>query len=111
MKTIMTFENFNNSVDPDIAEELKSCTSMEELDKKIDQYNLNKGDLMKIAYDNDTRNVDSAIPQGLWAKLEEFGGTYWFVMDYKSNTVGGQLVHLGEKILGQETDWNEKLRQ
>jgi len=111
MKNIMTFENFNNSVDPDIAEELKSCTSMEELDKKIDQYRLNKGELMKIAYDNDTRNVDSALPQGLWDKLEKFGGTYWFVMDYKSNTVGGQLVHLGEKILGKETDWNEKLRQ
>ena len=110
MKNIMTFENFSNNINPDIAEDIKSSKSMEELENKIDDYSLNKGDLMRIAYDNDTRNVDSATPQGLWKELEKFGGTYWFVMDYKTNKVGGELVHLGEKILGEESNWNEKIR-
>jgi hypothetical protein len=89
---------------------IRSAKTLEELEEIIRELRISKGDLMKIAYNENTRNIDSALPAGIWNALEPYGGTYWFVMDYNDNSVGGKLVHLGEKILGIETDWNEKIR-
>ena len=89
---------------------VRSAKTLEELTDMVRELRLSKGDLMQIAYDGNTRNVDSALPAGIWDALEPYGGTYWFVMDYTDNTVGGELVHLGEKILGIQTNWNEKIR-
>jgi len=69
---------------------------------------LSKGDLMTIAFGVNYKNVDSALPMSIWEKLKPFGGTQWFVMDYNDKSFG-QVVNLAEKILGQESDWNEKL--
>jgi len=59
---------------------------------------LSKGTLMKLAYGDNTRGVDSAIPQGL---LEEMGipssEYFHYVMDYQNNNFG-ELVDLYEKI-------------
>jgi hypothetical protein len=104
MKKFKAFVNENKN---SIADTLKSYSSIEELEEKIAKYSLNKGDLMNIAYDNDVRDVDVAIPSGLWDKMKEHGGKYWFVMDYTDNKVGGKIVHLGEKIIGKETNWEE----
>ena len=59
---------------------------------------LSKGDLMKMAYGENTRNVDSALPMGL---LEELGISnderYHYVMDYQGNSFG-KLTDLFDKI-------------
>ena len=91
-----------------LSNELKSATSLEEIDSILKDTKISKGDLMKIAYDGNTRNVDSALPINIWDKLNEFGGNYYFVMDYQNNS-HGKLVHLGEKILGMESNWEEKI--
>lgn len=113
MKYLKKFESFQNpfEVVQSIVDDIKSSETIEELKEKVDKYNLNKGNLMNITYNGDTKNVDSATPKNVWSKLNEFEpeGTFWFVMDYKDGS-HGKLVHLGEKILGKElTDWNEKL--
>lgn len=113
MKYLKKFESYQNPyyVEEEIMEDIKSSTSMEELKDKVEKYNLNKGQLMYIAYDGNTRGVDSAIPSNVWSKLEEYGGTDWFVMDYQ-NKSHGKLVHLGEKILDKKlTNWNKKLEK
>ena len=98
----------DSMLENDDADIFKDAKTIEDVEKIIDNNNINKGDLMKIAYGGNTRNIDAAIPRPYWEKLEEHGGTYWFVMDYQNNS-HGKLVHLGEKILGIETNWLDKL--
>jgi hypothetical protein len=82
---------------------------IEDLDSYLkNNRTLSKGELMIIAYNDNIRNVDSAIPLELWEKLKPYGGTFYFVMDYNENRLG-ELIHLGEKILGIKSNWNEKL--
>lgn len=109
MNKIKTFDNFLNESNT-IESKLKNANTLKEIQNIVDKHGISKGDLMKIAYDNNTRNVDSAIPSNIWKKLKTYGGTYWFVMDYKDNKTGGKLVHLGEKILGNSSDWRNKLQ-
>jgi hypothetical protein len=58
-----------------------------------------KGDLMKMAYGETYRNVDSALPMGM---LEEEGiseDEYWhYVMDYNNNGAFGRLTDLFDII-------------
>jgi hypothetical protein len=58
----------------------------------------NKGDLMKMAYGETYRNVDSALPLGL---LDEMGigkeNSWHYVMDYNGNSFG-EVTDLFEKI-------------
>jgi hypothetical protein len=58
-----------------------------------------KGDLMKMAYGETYRNVDSALPMGM---LEEEGlskDEYWhYVMDYNNNGAFGHLTDLFDVI-------------
>jgi hypothetical protein len=58
-----------------------------------------KGDLMKMAYGETYRNVDSALPMGM---LEEEGiskDEYWhYVMDYNNNGAFGRLTDLFDVI-------------
>jgi hypothetical protein len=91
-----------------VSDQLKNAQTLDEIDQILEDNSVSKGELMKIAFDNNTSNVDSALPQEYWKKLEPYGGTYYFVMDYQTNGLG-KLVHLGEKILGIETDWEDKL--
>jgi hypothetical protein len=91
-----------------VSDQLKNAQTLDEIDQILEDNSVSKGELMKIAFDNNTRNVDSALPKEYWEKLEPYGGTYYFVMDYQTNG-HGKLVHLGEKILGIETDWEDKL--
>lgn len=66
--------------------------------KEMMSIGLSKGDLMKMAYGDNLRNVDSALPMGL---LEELGISnderYHYVMDYQNNSFG-KLTDLFEKI-------------
>lgn len=100
LKRLKTFESYKYT-DESIAEDIKSSNNIEELKYKVEEYNLEKRELMDIAYNGDTKNVDSAIPSNIWEELEYWGGTYWFVMDYTANKFG-ELTHLGYKILGKE---------
>lgn len=86
----------------------KAAKTLDEVSELIDIYGVNKGALMQIAYDGNTTGVDTAIPQEYWKKVDD---TFWFVMDYQSETGAGKLVHLGEKIIGMDTDWLEKFHQ
>lgn len=110
MKHINKFNEYNkvneNSYRGPNFEGAKTIEDIEEIAKTN---KVTKGNLIKLAYNEDTSNIDSALPKRLWSKLEELGGTFWFVMDYKDN-IFGKLVHLGEKILGGElTNWEEKI--
>ena len=78
----------------DMLKDLYLSKNLSELEEKVKQYNLSKGDLMDIVYKNDSRNVDTAIPKELWTDHE----TFWYVMDYNLNPLG-KLVHLGEALL------------
>jgi hypothetical protein len=73
--------------------EIKKCKSIEQLKKKVKEFNLGKKDLMNIAYNGNTQGVDSAIPKEYWSNE-----TFWLVMDYKTEPFG-KIVHLGQKIL------------
>jgi hypothetical protein len=88
---------------------LKEAKDIEELMTIAEEMELNKGELMTIAFGNNYRNVDSGLPMSVWDKLEAHGGSQWFVMDYNEAGAFGKLVHLGEKILGIESNWWEKL--
>jgi len=52
-----------------------------------------KGALIQMAYD-DTKGVDSAIPQSLWGEVDN---TMYYVYDYNDNKFG-ELVDLREKL-------------
>lgn len=113
MSHIKKFNSFNkineNNKKLDL---LKSATNLDELIESVKRARINKGELIKLAYNDNTRNVDSATPAHLWKKLEAHGGTFWFVMDYKPENSYGKLVHLGEKLLGGElTDWESLLTE
>ena len=43
-----------------------------------------KGELMKLVFGSDCRNIDSALPMSLWEVVDD---TFWFVMDYRNNFV------------------------
>lgn len=104
---IKKFNDFNNLnegyVNKELSAEIKAAKTVEEVKELVAQNNVSKGDLMKIAFNDNTNGVDSAIPMGYWDKME----TRWFVMDYQTNS-WGKLVHLAEKIVGEETNWEQK---
>ena len=54
---------------------------------------IGKGKLMEMAYEN-TRGVDSAIPQDLWGEVDD---TYFYVYDYTTKNFG-ELVDLRDKL-------------
>tara|TARA_R110000851_G_C13098304_1_gene567822 strand:+ start:467 stop:775 length:309 start_codon:yes stop_codon:yes gene_type:complete len=61
---------------------------------------MSKGDLMKFAYDNDTTNVDSALPLGIKESFEDAGlefNTQFNVMSYKENR--RRVQNLGELLV------------
>jgi hypothetical protein len=60
---------------------------------KYNNGNIGKGSLMDMAYD-DTKGVDSAIPQSLVGDVDN---TAFFVYDYKDN-FAGELVDLRDKL-------------
>ncbi len=72
--------------------------NIDDIRQVAEKNGLSKGTLMKLAYGDNTRGVDSAIPRGL---LEEMGipnsEYYHYVMDYQKNKFG-ELVDLFEKI-------------
>ena len=68
---------------------------------KYNNSNIGKGSLMDMAYD-DTKGVDSAIPQSLVGDLDN---TAFFVYDYKNN-FEGELVDLREKLKFSNTKVN-----
>jgi transcriptional regulator with XRE-family HTH domain len=72
--------------------------NIDDIREVAEKNGLSKGTLMKLAYGDNTRGVDSAIPQGL---LEEMGipnsEYFHYVMDYQNNNYG-ELVDLYEKI-------------
>jgi len=74
----------------------KDSSTIEEVAEVVTNNRVSKGELMKVAYKGNTRNLDSAIPASLHDKLD----TYWYVMDYQTNSFG-ELVHLGEKIINK----------
>lgn len=49
----------------------------------------NKGQLMKLVFGDDYRNIDSALPMSIWKELDS---TFWFVMDYRNGL--GTLVDM-----------------
>lgn len=87
---------------------LREAESRDELIKMAEEMKLTKEDLINIAYE-ETNNIDTAIPMSLYDDLNEFGGTTWFVMDYQEDDSFGKLVHLADKILGNDIDWWKKL--
>lgn len=106
---IKKFEAFNESkvnegyVDRELTAEIKAATTVKEVEDLVAEHGIGKGDLMKIAYDGNTSGVDTAIPMDYWKKLN----TSMFVMDYQNQSFG-KLVNLAEKIVGEETNWEEK---
>lgn len=48
-----------------------------------------KGELMKLVFGSDYRNIDSALPMSLWEVVDD---TFWFVMDYRNSL--GTLVDM-----------------
>jgi len=113
MSHIKNFKNYNKINETNLTiDTLKNAKDLDELKSLVRKLNINKGQLMKIAYNDNTSNIDSATPAHIWKKLEAHGGTFWFVMDYKPENSYGKLVHLGEKLLGGElTDWESLLTE
>jgi antirestriction protein ArdC len=82
-----------------------TAITLKQIDQIFKSDNLTKGQLISIAYNDNTTNIDTAVPHEYWDAMKNYGGTFWFVMDYQSGTA--KIVHLGEKILGFESNWHE----
>lgn len=109
LKYINLYESFQSLHDDDsneFKEKIKLAKNLDEINSIITDSHLSKGELMKIAYNGNTRNVDSALPIQIWNYLKPYGGTSMFVMDYQTNHFG-EIVHLGEKINGKQSNWSD----
>jgi len=106
LKYIKKFE-FYDYIDEN---KLRNAESRDKLMKMAKEMGLNKKDLINIAYNN-INYVNSKIPVNLIDDLEKYGGDFWFVMDYKEDATFGKLIHLADKILGNDIDWWRKLNK
>jgi hypothetical protein len=64
---------------------------------------ITKGTLMNLAFNNNTRNIDPAIPREYYEATQRYGGPFYFVMDYQTDSAFGKLTHLAYQIAGETT--------